>query len=209
MRTAISRIRRRRDARNAILSVFLLVPACAASEAQPLAPMSDSSESEPGDTGLEDSAGPDTSPADTTAVDASVVDTSVVDTNAMDTAVVDTSVADTSVVVDTGADSGFKSTDHVHIYITNTCKVSVSPTSFTVPAGETLKLSYHNHSVDYRADVWMMYGGGYLGLDRGATWNETYAHCFGPSPSVGYADINIEGGLVSGCPGVRLNITCK
>jgi hypothetical protein len=141
--------------------------------------------------------------ADTMVADTMMLDTTVVDSAKADTAMPDTSVADM------GTDTGFKSTDHVHIYITNTCKVSVSPTSFTVPAGETLKLSYHNHSVDYRADVWMMYGGGYLGLEKGATWNETYAHCFGPSPSMGYADINIEGGPVSGCPGVRLPITCK
>ena len=119
-----------------------------------------------------------------------------------DTSVADTFVADTS-------DSGFKSTEHVHIYIDNFCKVTTSPTSFTVPAGETLQLSYHNHSVDYLADVWMMYGGGYLELAKGATWNETYKHCFGPSPSVGYADISIAGGGSSACPKVRLLITCK
>lgn len=146
--------------------------------------------------------------ADTSVTDASV-DTNLADSGVVDTRVVDTSVADTSAVDAAPADTGFKATDHVHIYIDNFCKVSTSPTSFTVPAGETLQLSYHNHSVDYRADVWMMYGGGYLALEKGATWNETYKHCFGPSPSVGYADISIEGGGGSACPEVRLMITCK
>ena len=149
-----------------------------------------------------------------TTADSALADSALADTMTMpDTSVADATATADSTPTDTGADlgvdAGFKSTDHVHIYISNTCRVTVSPTSFTVPAGETLKLSYHNHSMDYRADVWMMYGGGYLGLDRGATWNETYSHCFGPSPSVGYADINIEGGPTSGCPGVRLNITCR
>jgi len=198
--------------RTLVFGLFLLVPACAASET---APMSDTgaidsafepeSESE---SGPESDAATDTSMADSTIADSSTgSDTTGSDT--ADTRLPDTTVADTARPDTAPIDSGFQSTDHVHIYISNTCRVTVSPTSFTVPAGETLKLSYHNHSVDYRADVWMMYGGGYLGLERGATWNETYTHCFGPSPSVGYADINIEGGPTSGCPGVRLNITCK
>jgi len=193
------------------LSAILVLPACAASETAPMSDTgTDSAQSVSDgltDTEATDTAIPETTPPDTTMVDAGI-DAAMPDTSVADTAKADTSPVDTG-AVDMGVDAGLKSTDHVHIYISNTCKVSVSPTSFTVPAGETLKLSYHNHSVDYRADVWMMYGGGYLGLDRGATWNETYAHCFGPSPSVGYADINIEGGPTSGCPGVRLNITCK
>ncbi len=163
------------------------------------------------DTGLADSGGEtsESGTADTSVADTSVADTSVADTSVADTSVADTSVADTS-VADTGPpDSGFKSTDHVHIYIDNFCKVTTSPTSFTVPAGETLQLSYHNHSVDYLADVWMMYGGGYLELAKGGTWNETYKHCFGPAPSTGYADISIAGGGSSACPKVRLYIYCK
>lgn len=199
-----------------VFSAVFLLPSCAESET---APLSDTSVA---DTGSEAEPEPDTAPEDTatdarvadtspgdTRVDSTVADTSTPDTLVADTSMPDTFVADTSVTDTAPADTGFKSTDHVHIYISNTCKVTVSPTSFTVPAGETLKLSYHNHSVDYRADVWMMYGGGYLGLDRGATWNETYTHCFGPSASTGYADINIEGGPTSGCPGVRLYIYCK
>jgi hypothetical protein len=146
--------------------------------------------------------------ADSFVADSFVADSFVADSFVADSFVADSFVADTT-VSDTGFDSGFKSTDHVHIYIDNFCKVTTSPTSFTVPAGETLQLSYHNHSVDYLADVWMMYGGGYLELAKGGTWNETYKHCFGPSPSVGYADISIAGGGSSACPKVRLLITCK
>lgn len=160
------------------------------------------------DAAIEDSMSADSASADTSSTDTSSTDTSSGDTTVADTAVADTAIADTA-VADTGFDSGFKSTEHVHIYIDNFCKVSTSPTSFTVPAGETLQLSYHNHSVDYTADVWMMYGGGYLDLAKGGTWNETYKHCFGPSPSVGYADISIAGGGSSACPKVRLTITCK
>jgi hypothetical protein len=198
-----------------VLSLVFVLPACAESETVPTAPVSDTSESEsesePEDSGeaidsVVDTADPTI--ADTTTTDTTTPDTTLADTSVADTAKADTALADTR-PADMGTDTAFMSTDHVHIYITNTCKVSVSPTSFTVPAGETLKLSYHNHSIDYRADVWMMYGGGYLGLEKGATWNETYAHCFGPSASTGYADINIEGGPVGGCPGVRLNIYCR
>lgn len=197
-----------------VFGLFLLVPACAASETVPMSDTGAMDSAFDPESGPGSDAATDTSLADTTIADtATGSDTTMPDTTQPDTTTPDTTVADTArpdtTPIDTGFDSGFKSTDHVHIYISNTCRVTVSPTSFTVPAGETLKLSYHNHSVDYRADVWMMYGGGYLALERGATWNETYTHCFGPSPSVGYADINIEGGPTSGCPGARLNITCQ
>jgi hypothetical protein len=162
------------------------------------------------DTGsAEDTApGLDSATTDSTTVDSTTFDSTTIDSGTIDSGVKDTSVADTA-VADTGFDSGFKSTEHVHIYIDNFCKVSVSPTSFTVPAGETLNLTYHNHSVDYAADVWMMYGGGFLDLAKGASWVEKYSHCFGPSASTGYADISIAGGPTSGCPGVRLYIYCK
>lgn len=93
-------------------------------------------------------------------------------------------------------------TDHVHIMVSNTCAMSVMPLEYTVQAGQKLKLSYHNHSVDYPVTVWMMYGGGYTDLAPGGTWNETYEHCFGPSPSEGYADIS------TACSMYRLKIHC-
>ncbi|HRI64040.1 MAG TPA: hypothetical protein PK156_07370, partial [Polyangium sp.] len=93
-------------------------------------------------------------------------------------------------------------TNHVHINVSNTCVMSVMPLEYTVPAGQRLKLSYHNHSQDYPITVWMMYGGGYTDLAPGGTWNETYEHCFGPAPSEGYADIS------TACSMYRLKIHC-
>ncbi|WP_206079635.1 DUF4215 domain-containing protein [Polyangium spumosum] len=93
-------------------------------------------------------------------------------------------------------------TAHVHVMVDNTCKMTVDPMEFSVAAGQKLKLSYHNHSQFYPIDVWMMYGGGYTELQPGATWNETYEHCFGPSASEGYADIS------TACSEFRLEIHC-
>jgi len=93
-------------------------------------------------------------------------------------------------------------TEHVHIMVDNTCKMTVMPVEFTVAAGQKLKLSYHNHSADYPVDVWMMYGGGYTDLAPGATWDEKYEHCFGPIASEGYADIS------TACSKFRLEIHC-
>ena len=59
-----------------------------------------------------------------------------------------------------------------------------------------------HYGADYPVDVWMMYGGGYTDLAPGGTWNETYEHCFGPSPSEGYADIS------TACSNFRLKIHC-
>jgi cysteine-rich repeat protein len=92
--------------------------------------------------------------------------------------------------------------DHVHIMVDNFCNMSVMPMEFTVPAGQKLKLSYHNHSVDYPVDVWLSYGGGYLDLQTGATWNDAFEHCFGPSPSEAYADIT------TACSQFKLQIHC-
>jgi len=93
-------------------------------------------------------------------------------------------------------------TEHVHINVSNTCQMSVMPMEYNVPAGQKLKLSYHNHSVDYPVDVWKSYGGGYLDLQPGATWNEMYEHCAGPQPSTAYADIS------TACSSFRLYIHC-
>ncbi len=100
-------------------------------------------------------------------------------------------------------DAGFATAQHVHIYVSNTCAMSVSPMSFTVPAGETLQLTYHNHSTDYAVNVWKSYGGGYLDLAPGDSWNETYEHCFGPSPATEYADIS------TACSSFRLYVNCQ
>ena len=80
-------------------------------------------------------------------------------------------------------------TDHVHIMTDNVCNITTNPTEYFVPAGQKLKLSYHNHSASIPIDVWMHYNGGYTDLQPGGVWNEQYEHCFGPNPSEGYAEI--------------------
>lgn len=81
-------------------------------------------------------------------------------------------------------------TDHVHIMVDNQCNMNVMPPEFTVPAGQKLRLDYHNHSQDYAVDVWMHYNGGFTDLAPSATWSEKYEHCFGPAPSEGWAEIS-------------------
>ncbi len=92
--------------------------------------------------------------------------------------------------------------EHVHIDVDNFCNMSVMPLEYTVPAGQKLKLSYHNHSMDYAVDVWLQYGGGFLDLQQGMTWNDNYEHCFGPAPSENYADIT------TACSNYKLKIHC-
>lgn len=93
-------------------------------------------------------------------------------------------------------------TEHVHIYVSNTCEMMVDPPAFQVQPGQKLRLDYHNHSADYPVDVWMHYNGGYTDLPPGATWMEKYEHCFGPNPSQGWAEIS------TACSQVTLPITC-
>jgi hypothetical protein len=210
----------------AAVFVVFLIGGCADQEhADPSGPVSDSGDDDARDA-RDKSTDTGSAVTDATATDSQINDVDggdVTDDTSLETfdstvadMGVDSAVADTGVdsaVAETGvdtavADTGFKSVDHVHIYIDNFCRVSTSPTVFRVPSGETLKLSYHNHSVDYEADVWMMYNGGYLELARGGTWNETYVHCSGPNASTGWADISIAGGGGSACPKVRLYIYC-
>lgn len=98
---------------------------------------------------------------------------------------------------------------HVHIYISNTCVVSTSQTGMTWPLHVPLSLTFHNHSVDYDADVWMSYNGGYLGLAQGAEWNEPVQHCLNPVPYDFYADVSIAGGGSSACPSYRFLVHCQ
>lgn len=105
------------------------------------------------------------------------------------------------------ADAGWTGSAHVHISISNTCKVSTSPSAFDVPAGKTLKIDWHNHSADYEADVWASYGGGYLELAKGATWSEKYEHCFIKSTHLEWVDVS-PAGSPSACGKVRVNIQC-
>ena len=98
---------------------------------------------------------------------------------------------------------------NVEIYIDNFCNTSAAPESFTVPADSTLQLTYHNTSVDYAADVWLSYGGGYLGLVTGGTWADSFEFCVGSTPYTAYADISIAGGGGATCPQFRLYIYCQ
>lgn len=120
--------------------------------------------------------------------------------------------------VDAGADAGAADAgtadagpalSHVHIYISNTCVVSTSPTDATVPAGQRVRFEWHNHSVDYDADIWYSSIYGYLGLATGATWDDPIDWCGGPQPYDGYADVSIAGGGSSACPSVRFAIHCQ
>jgi cysteine-rich repeat protein len=102
--------------------------------------------------------------------------------------------------------------EHVHIYISNTCDLSVSPSRVEVPRGQTISFEYHNHSRSYAADVWLSYNGGYLDLKQGGTWDDQFVHCTSSNrPYTQYADISINGIDVrdSRCPGHRMKIECK
>lgn len=100
---------------------------------------------------------------------------------------------------------------HVHIYISNTCEVSVDPADVIIPQGQTVLFTYHNHSVDYEADVWMSYGGGYIGLAQGGTWTDPIERCSELFPYTAYADVSINGLGVNDpyCPGKRMTIHCE
>ncbi len=94
-------------------------------------------------------------------------------------------------------------TASVNIFVDNFCGMTVTPSSFTVAPGQRLKLSYHNMSAFYAVDVWKSYGGGYLDLPTGATWNETYEHCGGPNAYTEWADIS------TACSMFKLTINCQ
>jgi len=161
-----------------------------------------------GDVGTPDT-GVDAAASDTASADTAIADTAIVDTGSVDTAVADTGTTDTG-VADTGsdADSGaWSPTAHVHLYISNTCAVTTDPVSFDVPAGKTVKVSWHNHSLYYRADVWASYGGGFLALEKSATWNETYEHCFIKSTHTEWVDVTPEGSP-SSCGKQRVYFYC-
>jgi hypothetical protein len=98
---------------------------------------------------------------------------------------------------------------HVDIYISNTCVVTVVPASLSVPAGSSLMLDFHNNSQWYDADIWWSWTGGYLGLATGAVWHDPIPACSITSVHDEYADISIAGGPTSGCPGFRFWVHCQ
>jgi hypothetical protein len=106
-----------------------------------------------------------------------------------------------------------ESTDtHVHIYVDNFCNLSVQPAVVEVPNPQGVSFTYHNHSVDYAVDVWLSYGGGFLELETGTSWDDQFTHClWAGRPYDAYADISISGLGVNDpyCPGHRMLIHCR
>jgi hypothetical protein len=101
-----------------------------------------------------------------------------------------------------GSSDASSSDQHVHIFVSNTCVMSVSPTEITVPAGKTVYIDWHNHSADYPVTVWLSYGGGYVDLPTGSTWDEPIEHCANINPYTAYADIS------TACSRFRFFIRC-
>lgn len=91
----------------------------------------------------------------------------------------------------------------VNIFVANDCTMRVMPERVQVPRGQTALLSFHNISRDYPVDVWMSYGGGFLDLPVGQTWDDPIDHCTGPRrPREEFADIT------TACSEYRLPIEC-
>lgn len=99
-------------------------------------------------------------------------------------------------------DMAFASGQDVDIYVDNFCRMDVVPKKFDVPAGTSLKLTYHNRSRDYPVDVWLSYGGGFRDLMPGMTWADRFEFCRYPRPYMAYADIS------TACSRYRLMINC-
>jgi hypothetical protein len=99
----------------------------------------------------------------------------------------------------------------VEIHISNSCDVWTVPTSITVPPGQSVSITYWNRSSWYEADVWMSYGGGYLGLPEGSKWTDPIDRCTELFSYTAHADVSINGLGVGhpSCPGVRLYIYCE
>lgn len=153
----------------------------------------------------------DAGASDATAADATSGDAGARDTGtALDSGVTpDAGVAtDSGVAIDAGFAPDASVPDaggplHVHIEVSNTCVMSVSPPEVTIAHGERPLFSWHNHSADYPVDVWLSYGGGYLDLATGATWDEPIMHCIGPNAHDEYADLS-----AGGCAEYRFFIRC-
>lgn len=96
-------------------------------------------------------------------------------------------------------------TQHVHIYVANDCSMMVDPPELTVPRGQTVRFSWHNHSQSYPVDVWQSYIGGFTDLAPGMTWNEQFEWCFNVNPYTGYSDISTN----ASCPDHRFFIRCN
>ena len=90
----------------------------------------------------------------------------------------------------------------VIIDVDNFCNMAVTPQEVVVPAGQTIYVDWYNRSRDYPVDVWLSYGGGYLDLETGNTWDEPISHCSGPNPHNEYADVS------TACSNFRFYFRC-
>lgn len=90
----------------------------------------------------------------------------------------------------------------INIYVDNFCNMNVVPAEVNVAPGNTVLLTYHNRSVDYEVDVWLSYGGGYLDLETGHSWADSFEWCTSDHVYTGYADIS------TACSNHRLLIHC-
>jgi hypothetical protein len=73
----------------------------------------------------------------------------------------------------------FDGTRDIDIFVDNFCNMEVRPAELHVPPGQFVVLSWHNRSVDYPVDVWLSYGGGFLDLEPGTSWDDRFEFCHG------------------------------
>lgn len=91
----------------------------------------------------------------------------------------------------------------IDIFVDNFCNMMVVPPTYDVAVGQTARFTYRNRSVDYPVDVWLSYGGGFLDLPTGDSWEDRFEHCTGPRrPRQAAADIS------TACSEHRFVINC-
>lgn len=102
-------------------------------------------------------------------------------------------------------------TEDIDIYVDNFCNLDVDPPQVDVASGQTASFTYHNQSVDYAVDIWGFYGGGYLDLATGDSWDDPFIHCGSGSSNTETMDISISGININdpNCPGQVFQINCQ
>lgn len=97
----------------------------------------------------------------------------------------------------------FDGTRDIDIFVDNFCNMEVRPADIHVPPGQFVVLSWHNRSVDYPVDVWLSYGGGFLDLEPGTSWDDRFEFCHGGQrPYQAGADVS------TACSDFRFVIHC-
>src|SRR4051812_16313096 len=84
--------------------------------------------------------------------DAALADATGTDGAALDAAAIDAAAIAArppDAAVDAMADAAPTTQNHIHTQVSNTCVMTVTPMSITVPADQTAYFDWHNHSVDY------------------------------------------------------------